>query len=272
MPELPEVETIRLTLTPGVVGRTITGVTLDLPKMLQNLSPEDFNAAVMNQRVAAIDRRGKYLLFRLSGETTLAFHLRMTGQLTVETANQPATKATYLKLTLDDGRELRFRDQRKFGKVFLFPTGKIPAALGKLGPEPLTPEFTLTVFQRCLSGRKLAIKKALLNQEIIAGIGNIYADEALFVAGILPLRSLESLNEGEVAKLYEAIRKVLREGIKFRGTTKRDYRDGAGNPGSYQDHLRVYGRKGLPCPVCRTPIVRISLGGRGAHFCPICQR
>jgi formamidopyrimidine-DNA glycosylase len=272
MPELPEVETIRITLKPKLMGKTIVAGQVLWPKMIQNQTLTDFLAQIRQKEIRDLRRRGKYLLFDLSDNLVLAIHLRMTGQLVVEPALNTITKATYLQLTLDDGNELRFRDQRKFGKVTLFHAENPPVALTKLGPEPLSAEFTVQLLTAQLSRRKVAIKKALLDQEIIAGIGNIYADEALFLAGIHPARLVASLTAKELDGLYQAIRQVLSEGIKNRGTSKRDYLDGNGNPGSNQEQLRVYDRKGLACVQCQNMIVKMNFGGRGTHFCPICQK
>jgi formamidopyrimidine-DNA glycosylase len=271
MPELPEVETIRLTLKPYLLGKTITGGEISLPKLIQNQTSDQFLAQVSHRKILGLLRRGKYLLVNLAGDLTVAFHLRMTGQLVVAKTTDPTVKSTYLRLILDDGTELRFIDQRKFGKILLYPSKSLPLAISKLGPEPLEPEFSVAVLKERLSHRKLAIKKALLNQEIIVGLGNIYTDEALFLSGIHPARTVESLTEQELEKLYLAIKQVLTEGIKYRGTTTRDYCDGEGKPGSYQERLNVYGRKGLPCPICKAPIAKMNFGGRGTHFCPLCQ-
>jgi formamidopyrimidine-DNA glycosylase len=272
MPELPEVETIRLSLEAKLTGRTIREVVVTNPGMLEGRSVAEFNREITGKTIKRVERRGKYLLLQLNGGLVLALHLRMTGQLTVEPLEQPVANATYLRLKLDNQFELRFRDQRKFGKAFVFAAAAVPQSLGKLGPEPLTSEFTVAVLSRQLAGHKLAIKKALLNQELVAGIGNIYADEGLFVAGIHPARLTDSLTPAEVTRLYQAIRQVLSEGIQYRGTSMRDYLDGEGKPGSYQEHLRVYGRKGQPCPICGAPIAKMNLGGRGTHFCPLCQK
>ncbi|MGE5583489.1 MAG: DNA-formamidopyrimidine glycosylase [Bacillota bacterium] len=272
MPELPEVETIRLTLKPKIQDRTIVAAEIILPKLIQDMTVEEFRAQIRQKKIVGIERRGKYLLIKLSADLVLAFHLRMTGQLIVEPAEATSAKATYLRFLLDDGKELRYRDQRKFGRVFLFAAGNAPLSLRKLGPEPLGTEFNAAVLKQRFSGCKMAVKKALLDQEIIAGIGNIYADEALFLAGIHPARPVPSLTDDEYQQLYQAIRQVLTEGIAYRGTTKRDYRDGEGNPGSYQDHLRVYGRKGLTCERCHSTIVKMNFAGRGTHFCPLCQK
>lgn len=272
MPELPEVETIRLTLKPKLIGRTIVKGEVHWAKLIQNQAVDDFLTEIDHQKITDLDRRGKYLLFYFENDLVLAIHLRMTGQLIVEPAGTIPAKATYMQLTLDDGNELRFRDQRKFGRVWLFNVNNPPISLKKLGPEPLSADFTIQRLTAQLLHRQTAIKKALLDQEIIAGIGNIYADEALFLAGIHPARLVASLNTEELGKLYHAIRQVLSEGIKNRGTTKRDYRDGDGNPGSNQEKLRVYDRKGLACLQCGNMIVKMTFGGRGTHFCPICQK
>ena len=272
MPELPEVETIRLTLLPKLVGRKICSGEILHEKMVLGNTPVEFLSWISERTITALRRRGKYLLLELSEGLIVGVHLRMTGRLSVEKTDCPIAKATYFRLLLDNGTELRFNDQRKFGKVFVFEKGNPPAALKKIGPEPLSPEFTVSVMQKQFGRRKLAVKKALLNQEIIAGIGNIYADEALFVAEIHPARPVNSLTEIEVDALFQAVRQVLREGIENRGTTFRDYRDGEGRLGSYQNKLRVYGQKGKKCPKCGGQIVKMNFGGRGTHFCPLCQK
>jgi len=272
MPELPEVETICETLRPKLVGHKIMGGIVKLPKLIQDLSPVDFLAQVTKTQIQRVQRRGKYILIELSEGLTLIFHLRMTGQLIIEAGATEPTKATYLQLWLDHGQELRFRDQRKFGKVWLVSQTSLPSGLQKLGPEPLTDDFTSELFQKQLGKRKLAIKKALLNQEILAGLGNIYTDEALFLAGIHPTRPVNSLTINELEELYHTIRQVLTEGIAHRGTTKRDYLDGEGKAGSYQNYLRVYGRQGELCPKCQQEVVWMNFGGRGTHYCPNCQK
>jgi formamidopyrimidine-DNA glycosylase len=271
MPELPEVETIRRTLQPKLLGKQITSGTVLHPRLVQGGTAAAFLNKIQGRSFEAIDRRGKYLLFRLSGGLTLGLHLRMTGQLTVEPASSPLGKAVYLQIILENGTEMRLCDQRKFGRVFLFSEGQEPPSLIKLGPEPLDEKFTAEVLRDRLSRRTLAIKKALLNQEIVAGIGNIYADEALFAAGIHPVRPSNSLSDEEIKRLHGAIRAILIEAIAQRGTTQRNYCDGEGKPGSYQHFLKVYGRKGEPCTTCGAPIAKMNFGGRGTHFCPLCQ-
>ncbi len=271
MPELPEVETIRLSLLPGLLGKQITGGEVLLPKLIQELSPEEFLAGVSKREITALKRRGKYLILELDQKWALIVHLRMTGQLVLENTEAAMVKATYLKLQLNEGYDLRYRDQRKFGRIWLFEASRLTDFFAKLGPEPLEDDFTVAVWEKRLQKRQLAIKKLLLNQEIIAGLGNIYADEALFLAGILPERPANQLTELDVKNLYTSIRQVLQEGIEHRGTSKKDYLDGTGQPGSYQEKLRVYGRKNLPCVACGEPILKVNLGGRGTHYCGKCQ-
>ncbi|MGE5604413.1 MAG: DNA-formamidopyrimidine glycosylase [Bacteroidota bacterium] len=272
MPELPEVETIRLTLLQKLVGTKIRSGEVLHEKMVLGTTAAELLNLVSGKTITGLERRGKYLLLELSEGLVIGIHLRMTGRLSVEKADFPVAKATYFRLLLDNGTELRFNDQRKFGKVFLFEQGNPPQSLLKIGPEPLSPQFTASVLKKRFGHRSLAVKKALLNQEIIAGIGNIYADEALFVSGIHPARPVNSLTEAEIDALFQGIQQVLREGIQYRGTTFRDYRDGEGRLGSYQTKLRVYGQKGKPCPVCGGLIVKMNFGGRGTHFCPLCQK
>lgn len=272
MPELPEVETIRLTILPKLVDRKIISGEVLHEKMILGTTVAEFLKQVSGQRITDLKRRGKYLLIELTEDFIIGLHLRMTGQLSVEKSDNQLAKAVYFRLSLDNGTELRFRDQRKFGKVFLFKKGKPPLSLQKIGPEPLNSEFTASVLKSRFGRRNLAVKKALLNQEIIAGIGNIYADEALFLAGIHPVRPVNSLTKTEIEALYEAIKTVLSESIEDHGTTFRDYRDGEGRAGSYQNRLRVYGRKGEKCLACGGLIAKMNYGGRGTHFCPLCQK
>lgn len=271
MPELPEVETIRLSLEPQLKNQIITGGAVLFPKLIQSLSSDQFLAALTGKKILKLERRGKYLQIHLAGKNILMVHLRMTGQLVIEAPADPIVKATHLRLHLNGGSELRYRDQRKFGRIWLIKDAELADFFRKMGPEPLADHFTPEILAQQLSRHRLAIKKALLNQEIIAGLGNIYADEALFLAGIHPARETDTLSREELEKLFTAIRRVLQEGIEYRGTTKRDYCDGEGNPGAYQERLRVYGRKGQACLQCGNMIVKMTLGGRGTHFCPLCQ-
>lgn len=272
MPELPEVETIRKSLT-VIQGSTITGVVFGtFTGCLAGLEPPEFQRLVSGCRVESIGRRGKYLLLGLSSGDTIAVHLRMTGELTIADAAAPLPPHHHLTFTLIDGRELRFRDTRKFGRLRLLGPAEFAALDQSLGPEPLEERLTSDRFATMLGQRQRAIKPLLLDQTFIAGIGNIYADEALYAAGIHPLRPAASLNEGEAQALLEAIQQVLSGAIARNGTTIRDYRNGLGQPGTNQDHLRIYRRDaGDPCPRCGSPVMRLVVAQRGTKLCPACQ-
>ncbi len=271
MPELPEVETIRKSLT-AIQSATITGVVFGtFTGCLAGRAPSDFERSVTGFRVETIGRRGKYLLLGLSTGDTIAVHLRMTGELTIVDAGTPHAPHLHLTFTLSCERELRFRDIRKFGRIRLLDPAGLAELDRSLGPEPLGKGLTSNRFATMLQRRR-AIKPLLLDQTFIAGIGNIYADEALFAAGIHPLRSAAALDEGEAQALLDAIQRVLSGAIQRNGTTIRDYRNGLGQPGTNQGHLRIYGRQpGDPCPRCGGPVLRIVVAQRGTKLCPACQ-
>lgn len=273
MPELPEVETIRQSLLPLLKGQRIVDSEVHLPKLLQGVTAEEFAGLVANRVVQDIGRRGKYLLFSLSGEHTLVIHLRMTGQLRFAAALLPRPPHTHIVLKLASGQELRYTDTRQFGYWFLAADKDIfrVARMEHLGVEPLSPEFTPAVLASLAEGKRCTIKSLLLNQHIVAGIGNIYADEALFLAGIRPERVAGELTLSEVARLYDAVTAVLTQGIKMRGTTFSDYLDGLGQEGGFQHQLKVYGRAGEACFVCGGEVARIVVAGRGTHACRQCQ-
>lgn len=270
MPELPEVETIRRSLEPLLVGRMVVGAEVHLPKALRGLHPEDLKNEVANRRIISVDRRGKYLLLRFEEHMALVFHLRMTGRLTVKMAEEPLAKQTTLILLLDDGRHFRFEDTRKFGTVDLWREGA-PHTMVLLGPEPLGADWTGEDLAKAAGKKRTSVKAALLDQRVVAGLGNIYVDEALHRSGIYPGRLATGLSTAEWQSLHRSIQGVLSEGIRYRGTTRRDYRDATGRSGEYQDRLKVYGRKGLPCLNCGQTIERRRIAGRGTHFCPRCQ-
>lgn len=272
MPELPEVETIVRDLRGRLVGRRIERVEVVLPKVVAAPAPEEFVRLVAGRRITGIGRRGKYLLVNLDGGWVLVLHLRMTGQLVYTIDPEPFPKHTHLMLYLDRGL-LRFTDLRQFGRVRLVPEDELDRVPGlrELGVEPLGPKFTEADFVARLRRSRRMIKPLLLDQTFLAGLGNIYTDEALHRAGIHPERDASGLADGEARALYHAIREVLAEGINFRGTSVQHYVDGAGQPGRFQDILRVYGKQGVPCPACGTPVQRIRCGGRGTHYCPHCQ-
>ena len=270
MPELPEVETVVRGLRDPLAGRTITAAAYDWPNSL--ITPDGllFTARIAGQPVRRVDRRGKYILIRLDPDT-LIVHLKMTGRLYVapDDAEHNADRWVHFTFQLDNAHQLRFSDARKFGRVYLVPD---PAAVvGDLGPEPLDDTFTLDAFRARIAGRSGRIKPLLLNQAFIAGIGNIYADEALHASRVHPRRAADSLGADEVAALYAAIRQVLRDGIAREGASVNWYRKPDGTKGTAQNDLHVYGRAGQPCLRCGTPIERIIVGQRGTHYCPACQ-
>lgn len=218
-----------------------------------------------------IGRRGKYLLIHLDAGETLIIHLRMTGQLTVMPEGSQALEDRHSRARFDlaDGEQLLFTDARKFGRIWL--VRDVMEVIGKLGPEPLDWDFTPEVLGGRLRKRRVAVKALLLDQGVVAGVGNIYADEALFLSGIHPLHPAASLTDDEISRLHAAIRFVLTESIDQRGTLLRDYRTPYGQDGAYKSRLRVYGQPGRPCPRCGAPIERIRVTQRSTHFCPRCQ-
>jgi len=267
MPELPEVETVARGLHQALVGRTIRGVVVLWPRTVATPAVQE---QIVGRRVQSVSRRGKYVVISLDQGFVLV-HLKMSGRLHLVPAQTPLHRHTRLLLDLDDGRQLRFQDARKFGRLYLVDDATEVTA--RLGPEPLADEFTLDEFRRLLARRSGRLKPLLLNQSFLAGVGNIYADEALFAARLHPLRQAGSLSAEEQERLYQALRAVLAQAITGRGTTLDDqgYTDAEGRAGGYQEQLAVYGRQGKPCPACGTPIERLVIGGRSAHFCPHCQ-
>jgi formamidopyrimidine-DNA glycosylase len=274
MPELPEVETVKRTLEARVKSKRIIGVQIIYGGIIEGIEPWLFQDKVVNRTIEKLERRGKYLLFHLSGEYLLIIHLRMTGQLLYVQPDAPKSKHLHLIFFLDDGRELRYVDMRKFGKIYLIPCASVSnlKGLSSLGVDPLSKEFSLKKFASLLEGRTGKIKTILLDQKLIAGIGNIYADEILFDAGLHPERTGGSLTEEERGRLYQSIRQILAKGIAHRGTSIRNYVDGDGRNGSFQKLLRVYGKEGEPCPLCGCIVSRRKVGGRSSYFCPACQR
>jgi formamidopyrimidine-DNA glycosylase len=272
MPELPEVENIRLTLARNIVGQEIKEFKILWPDIFINCTNLDPNVLLIGKKVESVGRRGKYLLINFDGGATLILHFRMTGKLVYYEEEHEPDKHTHAVFYLEKG-QLHHSDTRKFGRIQLIETAlkdEVPA-IAKLGPEPLDSLFTLEIFGQKLSSKKSNIKAALLDQEVIAGIGNIYADEALFRAGIRPDRKTKSLKVSEVILLYDAIQKVLKEGIEAGGTSFRDYRDGDGNKGLFQENLKVYGRAGLPCKICGSILEKTKIAGRTSVYCPVCQ-
>jgi formamidopyrimidine-DNA glycosylase len=268
MPELPEVETIKKELVPYVIGCCISGVTLFWEGMLRQPSPAEFYSRIKGKKITGLERRGKYLILDLDGGEYLIIHLKMSGSLLVGRDSPP--EYTRAVIHLDDGSSVFFRDPRKFGRMQL--VADKDTILGKLGPEPLEPDFMPKLLARRLSKRKAPLKSVLVDQKFVAGIGNMYADEALFAAGIHPLRPANSLTSQEISRLHRAIRQVLRAAIGGKGASIRSYFRPGGQKGSAHSEFRVAHRGGEPCPVCGMPIERIPIRHRGSYFCPRCQR
>jgi len=273
VPELPEVETIvREMHEAGLPGEKIVKAEIFWERSLANLSPSAFCQLIVNQTIQDIGRRGKFIVFSL-GDGTLIVHLRMTGKFLIDNVNIKPSAHERVRLYLSDGRILRYEDQRKFGKWYL--TRNPLEVLGKIGIEPLSREFTLKAFKGLLQGRKRQVKPFLLDQRFVAGIGNIYVDEALWTAKIHPLRSLETLTENEIQALYKAIIIVLKKGVDNIGTSlgaaRANYYSFSGRRGRNQDSLNVFRCDGLPCPRCHTTIKKIVVAQRGTHYCPRCQ-
>jgi formamidopyrimidine-DNA glycosylase len=273
VPELPEVETVRATLEPALVGRRFERVEIADPRVTRPLDPDEVALELQGEVVDAVERRGKYLVFRFRSGRVLLIHLRMTGSL-LHTRNGTLEDDPYRRavVSLDDGSDIMYRDVRRFGTwLLLEPEEEAEYLLQRLGEEPLGDRFTAAALAARLRGRRAPIKAALLDQRAAAGLGNIYADEALWRARIHPLRPAGRLAPPELRRLHRAIRDALRAGIARQGTTLRDYRTPNGDAGSMQQELRVYGRVGEPCPRCGTAIGKTRAGGRGTWFCPHCQ-
>jgi formamidopyrimidine-DNA glycosylase len=309
MPELPEVEHTARQLREEIIGATIHEILVFWERSIGHPDLPDFKAEVADREILSVRRRGKFLILDLSGELLLTIHRRMTGNLlllppgweidTSLKASDPFTwniKGPFIhrhstdgaKITTDetssdllycrvcfnfaDGRQLLFTDPRKFGRIELWPSEREQEALKSLGTEPLSADFTFEILATSLADRKNPIKQVLLNQEVIAGLGNIYADEALYYASIHPLRRANSLTPTEVQLLHEGIVSVLTLGIEHGGTSFSEYRDLWGEAGDNYNHVRVYHQQGKPCQRCGTPIERIVVAQRSTHFCPKCQK
>jgi formamidopyrimidine-DNA glycosylase len=275
MPELPEVETVRSIIEREVAGKTILGVTYGaFPEVTAPLAPVAFADAVVGRTFRTPLRRGKYLLLPLDDGSDLLIHLRMTGRLLIVAADQPPVRFEHLALRLDNGLDLRYADQRKFGRVTHLPVGAADEHLAtRLGPEPLGRGFTAGYLTARLRGRTAPIKTFLLDQRNVAGLGNIYVDEALFLARLHPLTPAGQLSDDQVTRLARSIRRVLRTAIDHQGTTFSSFENPYGESGGNAARLNVYGRAraGLPCTRCGTILAWIRLGGRGTSYCPRCQ-
>jgi formamidopyrimidine-DNA glycosylase len=272
MPELPEVETIRRGLAPHVEGRRIEAAEILDVRLVMPELPAVVAGRLQGLVVERLERRGKYLVFRLSREHVLICHLRMTGNFLWTVAGQERLPFTRAELVLDDGSLLRYTDVRRFGTWALLDAEDGAEYIAKrLGPEPLGP-WSAHELRRRLDGREAPIKAVLLDQRVVAGVGNIYADEALWRAQIHPRTPAARVRGAKVAALHEGVREVLQQGIEAQGASIRDFRRPDGGYGSAQERFAVYGRAGEPCERCGTPIERIVVGQRGTHYCPRCQR
>ena len=269
MPELPEVHTIAQDLDKLIRGKQIASATIRWERIITCPDPDEFRRRITGTTILGVARRGKFLVLQLSAEGCLLVHLRMTGQLLTTPPPDSDRKHVHVVLNFADGTSLYYVDQRKFGRFCLVDdTGPI---LDCLGPEPLSDAFSRDEFGRMLAERRRRIKPLLLDQHFLAGLGNIYVDEALHAAGIHPMRRADELSREEVVRLRDSIVAVLQCGIANRGTTLSDYRDARGDAGSNQEHLQVVRRQGQPCLQCGTPIERMKLEQRGTYFCPVCQ-
>ena len=291
MPELPEVETIRRGLEGRVEGLEILGIEATGSRIFQ-IDPAEMAAALEGKCFVGLERLGKFLIFRLQGRT-LVVHLGMTGQLTLRQPEvrdaegffrHPVTglqrvrqhapdRHTHFQIHFENGSSLLYRDTRMFGKVYLLSPAEAARDrfFARLGLEPFSDEYRLGAFLRRFRGRTLAVKSLLLDQGFVAGVGNIYADEALFAANLHPLRRVTTLRRYEKERLFQTIKIVLEKGIHFGGTSMRDYINSDGETGSFQEKLLVYGRRGEECFLCGTEIEKIIVSQRGTHFCPTCQ-
>lgn len=272
MPELPEVETVRSRLEPALVGRTFESVEIRDSRLTRPLDPVEVAAELEGERVSAVDRRGKYLIVRFESGLVLLVHLRMTGGF-LHPMNGADDVHLRAVVRLDDGSDVAYRDIRRFGTWLVLRGDELESYLAeRLGDEPLAEAFSAEFLSRRLRGRRAPIKAALLDQRTVAGLGNIYADEALWRARIDPRRLAGDLTAVELRRLHRGIREALRAGIDRQGATLRDYRAPDGARGRMQHEFKVYGRGDEPCRRCRTPIEKTRLGGRGTWFCPHCQR
>ena len=272
MPELPEVETVRRGLERLIVGRKIVSVDVRVPKMVKtDLSA--FESDLLGQTIQSIGRRGKYLLLNLD-EQVIISHLRMEGKYLLFEHQVPEDKHFHIFFDLDDGATLVYKDVRKFGTMELVAENQVAAYFQKrkLGPEPTKEDFDVAEFTRKLSASIKLIKPYLLDQTLVAGLGNIYVDEVLWAAKIHPERQANSLQKAEINLLHDEIIRILQLGIKKGGSTIRTYQNALGENGTMQEYLQVYGKTDEPCPRCATPIEKIKVGGRGTHFCPACQK
>jgi len=277
MPELPEVETVARGLQQQVAGRRIVSITLGKTDFIDN--PEEIEKELPGRAIRSVARYGKFLLLRLTPkedareaerESALLVHLGMTGMLRPQPASEPHAKHTHVVALLDDGRELRYIDPRRFGRMAYLAGESLQEELRRFGADPL--EAGLEEFTAKIRGKRARIKALLLDQSVLRGVGNIYADESLWKAKIHPKRLGARLQKGQVKELYRALQSILERAIVMRGSSIADFLDAEGQPGEYQRHHRAYGREGKPCSRCKTRIKRVIVAGRSSYFCPQCQK
>ncbi len=268
MPELPEVETVRRSLL-SIVGARIATVEVRERRLRQTVAP-DFASRLTGRVIHGIERRGKYLVFQLSADEGLLIHLGMSGALLLQPAGTPAVTHDHVALRLSDDRQVTFNDPRRFGLMRVGRADEF-VELGNVGPDPLSDTFSLSDLLALARGRKKPVKNLLMDQRALGGIGNIYANEILFRAGIRPGRQARRLTRAELRRIFDATRVILRSAIQLGGSSISDYRDGDGRPGYFQLRLKVYDRAGKPCVRCRTPVRRAVHAGRSSFYCPVCQ-
>lgn len=273
MPELPEVETVKRALSKKILGKAILKVESNFEKIVAYPVFKTFREDIIGKKIESMSRRGKFLLFHLSGGKIMVSHLRMTGHWLVSKEIKK-DKFMHLVFQLSSGLEMVYSDIRKFGKVWLIDTKNMECfePILKLGPEPLEDKFVFQEFSQALTKNKGKIKVVLLNQQVVAGLGNIYVDEVLYAARVSPNRPANRLKTAEKKRIFEAIRKILAKAIDFCGTTVVNFTTPEGKGGDFQNHLKVYGKKGNKCPRCKGEIKRIVVAGRGTHYCPTCQK
>jgi len=272
VPELPEVETIARDVRPHLVGATIRGVRVTRPDVLRGVGPRVFAQALAGRRFTAVGRRAKHLVLVLDDGLRVVIQPRMTGSLVVAPGTAPADRYVVIRVQLSTGRVLAYRDVRRLGAVHLLTPAEWTRYTARIGPEPLERGFTAARLASLLATGRLAVKKALMDQRRLAGVGNIYANEALWGAGIDPSRAANAVTPAEVRRLHGHLLTILRRSIRRRGTTVRDYRTGTGEAGAYQSRLAVYGRAGRPCRRCgRRIVLTHAVDARATYFCPGCQ-
>lgn len=273
MPELPEVETVRRVLEPQLSGRRVIRAAASRPEVIARPAFPEFCRSVESSVIRGMGRRGKFLLFYLDRGATMILHLRMTGQLICVSTDFPIKRHTHVTFNLDNGMELRFIDTRRFGRLWLARPGEDDdfSGIGRLGPEPFGEEFSAALLERKLGGRAVTVKQGLLDQSVVAGIGNIYADETLFEAKIRPHTPAREIAKQGWKKLAAAVRLVLERAIAGNAVTPEEYLAYEGGEYRYNDFF-VYGREGKACRVCGTVIERAKIGGRSSHYCPKCQK